>query len=111
MKTTPRRLLPLAAAAGFLLAASTSASASSHMDAPLITLDDAANTTDVYAFVQMAATAVMPETAQPSCASVSPRSCWSGGPIGAILPRKLCGLSGYWFPCFAPQLSCSMHLI
>ena len=25
--------------------------ASSHMDAPLITLDDAANTTDVYAFV------------------------------------------------------------
>ena len=29
-----------------------SASASSHMDAPLITLDPAANTTDVYAFVQ-----------------------------------------------------------
>jgi len=28
------------------------ARASSHMDAPLITLDDAANTTDVYAFVQ-----------------------------------------------------------
>ena len=28
------------------------ASASSHMDAPLITLDDAANTTDVYAFVR-----------------------------------------------------------
>src|SRR5947209_2717418 len=27
--------------------------ASSHMDAPLITLDPAANTTDVYAFVQM----------------------------------------------------------
>ncbi len=27
--------------------------ASSHMDAPLITLDDAANTTDVYAFVSM----------------------------------------------------------
>ena len=27
------------------------ASASSHMDAPLVTLDDAANTTDVYAFV------------------------------------------------------------
>src|SRR6185503_7332377 len=27
------------------------AGASSHMDAPLITLDDAANTTDVYAFV------------------------------------------------------------
>src|SRR5499427_1759448 len=30
----------------------TSALASSHMDAPLITLDPAANTTDVYAFVQ-----------------------------------------------------------
>lgn len=30
---------------------STPANASSHMDAPLITLDDAANTTDVYAFV------------------------------------------------------------
>ena len=29
--------------------------ASSHMDAPLITLDPAANTTDVYAFVRMAA--------------------------------------------------------
>src|SRR4030095_6085153 len=29
-----------------------SALASSHMDAPLITLDPAANTTDVYAFVQ-----------------------------------------------------------
>lgn len=52
MRTTLHRLLPLAAAAGFLLAAATSASASSHMDAPLITLDDAANTTDVYAFVQ-----------------------------------------------------------
>ena len=52
MTTTLRRLLPLTAAAGFLLAASTPASASSHMDAPLITLDDAANTTDVYAFVQ-----------------------------------------------------------
>ena len=51
MKTL-RKVLPLAAAAGFLLAGSTSASASSHMDAPLITLDDAANTTDVYAFVQ-----------------------------------------------------------
>jgi Domain of unknown function (DUF4331) len=52
MKKTLSRLLPFATAAGFLLAASTSASASSHMDAPLITLDDAANTTDVYAFVQ-----------------------------------------------------------
>ena len=44
------RLLPLAA----LLASTTSALASSHMDAPLITLDDAANTTDVYAFVSAA---------------------------------------------------------
>jgi hypothetical protein len=34
-----------------LLAAPPLAHASSHMDAPLITLDDAANTTDVYAFV------------------------------------------------------------
>ncbi|HEU4835947.1 MAG TPA: DUF4331 family protein, partial [Pyrinomonadaceae bacterium] len=32
-------------------AASTNVLASSHMDAPLITLDPAANTTDVYAFV------------------------------------------------------------
>jgi hypothetical protein len=39
-----------------LLAAylATPALASSHMDAPLITLDPAANTTDVYAFVRMA---------------------------------------------------------
>jgi hypothetical protein len=44
------RLLPLAAAAGLLLLPA-AARASSHMDAPLITLDDAANTTDVYAFV------------------------------------------------------------
>jgi hypothetical protein len=43
------RMLPLATA-GFLLWPAT-ARASSHMDAPLITLDDAANTTDVYAFV------------------------------------------------------------
>jgi hypothetical protein len=41
----------LAAAALFL--AAPAALASSHMDAPLITLDDAANTTDVYAFVSM----------------------------------------------------------
>jgi hypothetical protein len=34
-----------------LLACTSLARASSHMDAPLITLDDAANTTDVYAFV------------------------------------------------------------
>ena len=38
------------ALAGLLLTPA-SARASSHMDAPLITLDDAANTTDVYAFV------------------------------------------------------------
>jgi hypothetical protein len=44
------RLLAVAAAAGFLLVPAT-ARASSHMDAPLITLDDAANTTDVYAFL------------------------------------------------------------
>ena len=42
-------VLQLAAAAGLLTAVP--ARASSHMDAPLITLDDAANTTDVYAFV------------------------------------------------------------
>jgi uncharacterized protein DUF4331 len=43
-------VLQVAAAAGLLLWP-TPAKASSHMDAPLITLDDAANTTDVYAFV------------------------------------------------------------
>jgi hypothetical protein len=52
MRTLFHRALPCVAAAGFLLAASDTALASSHMDAPLITLDDAANTTDVYAFVQ-----------------------------------------------------------
>jgi hypothetical protein len=45
-----RRTLQLAAAAALLVCPAT-AGASSHMDAPLITLDDAANTTDVYAFV------------------------------------------------------------
>jgi hypothetical protein len=50
MKKVPRLLQRIAAAA-ILLAAPTIAGASSHMDAPLITLDDAANTTDVYAFV------------------------------------------------------------
>jgi Domain of unknown function (DUF4331) len=44
--------LPFVAVAAFLVAEPTPAMASSHMDAPLITLDDAANTTDVYAFVQ-----------------------------------------------------------
>jgi hypothetical protein len=38
-------------ALALLCAAPARLSASSHMDAPLITLDDAANTTDVYAFV------------------------------------------------------------
>jgi hypothetical protein len=51
--TRPYRLLPgTLGIACLLLLAPTMASASSHMDAPLITLDDAANTTDVYAFVQ-----------------------------------------------------------
>ncbi len=45
-----RRALQLAAAAAILVCPAI-ADASSHMDAPLITLDDAANTTDVYAFV------------------------------------------------------------
>ncbi len=45
-----RYALQLTAAAG-LLSLPAPALASSHMDAPLITLDDAANTTDVYAFV------------------------------------------------------------
>lgn len=44
------RLLPLAT----FLASTTPLLASSHMDAPLITLDDAANLTDVYAFVSAA---------------------------------------------------------
>lgn len=41
----------LAAAIASLALAGSTAFASSHMDAPLITLDPAANTTDVYAFV------------------------------------------------------------
>ena len=45
-----RRALQLAAAAAIFVCPAI-AGASSHMDAPLITLDDAANTTDVYAFV------------------------------------------------------------
>jgi hypothetical protein len=48
--TTLSRALTLTAAVGLLLLPAP-ARASSHMDAPLITLDDAANTTDVYAFV------------------------------------------------------------
>lgn len=42
---------PALAAFAAALCLTGTASASSHMDAPLITLDDAANTTDVYAFV------------------------------------------------------------
>src|SRR5919109_2078775 len=49
MKTLFRKTLPFVAAA--LIVVPVTALASSHMDAPLITLDDAANTTDVYAFV------------------------------------------------------------
>jgi hypothetical protein len=52
MKKNVRRILPALAAAGLIVAAPLDAAASSHMDAPLITLDDAANTTDVYAFVR-----------------------------------------------------------
>ena len=52
MKKLLLGVLPAIAAGGFLLAAPGDASASSHMDAPLIVLDDAANTTDVYAFVR-----------------------------------------------------------
>jgi hypothetical protein len=49
----PRRALTwaLAALIGFAPTLSVPALASSHMDAPMITLDPAANTTDVYAFV------------------------------------------------------------
>lgn len=45
-----KTLISLALAALTSCAASTLAMASSHMDAPLISLDDSANTTDVYAF-------------------------------------------------------------
>lgn len=48
MKAIP--IVRRAAAAALLLLSIPTADASSHMDAPLITLDDAANTTDVYAF-------------------------------------------------------------
>ncbi len=52
MNDTLRRVPWPCAAAAFLFASLASpAYASSHMDAPLITLDDAANTTDVYAFL------------------------------------------------------------
>jgi len=48
MKTTTQNMRTTALAMALV---GGSAMASSHMDAPLITLDDAANTTDVYAFV------------------------------------------------------------
>ena len=48
MKSNTRTLAALFAAASLIPSGS---QASSHMDAPLITLDPAANTTDVYAFV------------------------------------------------------------
>ena len=53
-----KRNTPLARCCAAILTATClggSAYATSHMDAPLITLDPAANTTDVYAFVRMAA--------------------------------------------------------
>jgi len=48
---THRLALNLGAAFFLSIAAAVPAGASSHMDAPLITVDPAANTTDVYAFV------------------------------------------------------------
>lgn len=53
MKTTKTKNMARAAAAALLALAMlpVPARASSHMDAPLITLDPAANTTDVYAFL------------------------------------------------------------
>ena len=47
----PAHRIALGAAFFLSIAATVPASASSHMDAPLITLDPAANTTDVYAFL------------------------------------------------------------
>ena len=61
MNDTLRKVPWLAAAAGCLLMASPSpARASSHMDAPLIILDDAANTTDVYAFLSQGSRSEVP---------------------------------------------------
>ena len=50
MKTIRKPLTTVTTAMAFVLFSGT-LQASSHMDAPLITLDDAANTTDVYAFI------------------------------------------------------------
>ena len=49
------RLLNLATALALAAILPAQSRASSHMDAPLITLDPAANTTDVYSFVRNAA--------------------------------------------------------
>ncbi|HFD12373.1 MAG TPA: DUF4331 domain-containing protein [Crenotrichaceae bacterium] len=51
MKRLEKQSRLLAITAVMMCLSSQTVSASSHMDAPLITLDDAANTTDVYAFV------------------------------------------------------------
>lgn len=51
MKTIASKLSIGVASMALAFAVGQSTHASSHMDAPLITLDDAANTTDVYAFV------------------------------------------------------------
>ncbi len=53
----PHKKLALAGLALALLAGAATSRASSHMDAPLITLDPAANTTDVYAFVDQGGSA------------------------------------------------------
>ena len=50
-KRWPAHRLALGAVFLFSIAATAPAGASSHMDAPLVTLDPAANTTDVYAFI------------------------------------------------------------
>ena len=51
LKRWPAHRIALGAAFFLSIAATVPAGASSHMDAPLITLDPAANTTDVYAFI------------------------------------------------------------
>ena len=66
---------PAAVALAAAFARSGPALASSHMDAPLITLDDAANTTDVYAFVTRARRRAVPRRPRsPSTRSRSPAS-------------------------------------
>lgn len=51
MKITSKLSILISTTVLTVLLSSQAVKASSHMDAPLITLDDAANTTDVYAFV------------------------------------------------------------